>query len=38
MNFEWDEAKTRDNLVTHDVSFEEVKTVFDDKRPQSNEG
>lgn len=31
MNFEWDEAKARDNLVTHDVSFEEAKTVFDDR-------
>jgi uncharacterized DUF497 family protein len=31
MKFEWDEAKARDNLVKHDISFEEAKTVFDDR-------
>jgi uncharacterized protein len=30
MKFEWDEAKARDNLVKHKISFEEARTVFDD--------
>lgn len=28
--FEWDEAKARENLREHKVSFEEAETVFDD--------
>jgi hypothetical protein len=28
--FEWDEAKARNNLRKHRVSFEEAVTVFDD--------
>ncbi|MBI1746521.1 MAG: BrnT family toxin [Acidobacteria bacterium] len=28
--FEWDENKARENLKKHKVSFEEVKTVFND--------
>jgi uncharacterized DUF497 family protein len=28
--FEWDEDKARANLVKHQVSFEEAKTVFGD--------
>jgi len=28
--FEWDEDKARNNLVKHQVSFEEAKTVFGD--------
>ncbi len=29
-DFEWDEAKARENLVKHGVAFEEAATVFDD--------
>jgi uncharacterized protein len=29
-NFEWDEAKARENLRKHGVSFEEAATVFGD--------
>ena len=28
--FEWDEEKARTNLLKHQVSFEEAKTVFGD--------
>ena len=28
--FEWDEAKARENLKKHKVSFEEGKTIFND--------
>jgi uncharacterized DUF497 family protein len=28
--FEWDEAKARENLRKHKISFEEAETVFDD--------
>jgi uncharacterized protein len=31
MNFEWDENKAAANLSKHGVSFEEAKTVFDDR-------
>jgi uncharacterized DUF497 family protein len=31
MKFEWDPMKNKANLVKHKVSFEEAKTVFDDK-------
>jgi uncharacterized protein len=31
MEFEWDEAKAAANLAKHGVSFEEAKTVFDDR-------
>ena len=31
MEFEWDEAKAAANLAKHTVSFEEAKTVFDDR-------
>ena len=30
MKFEWDPAKSRDNLLKHGVSFEEATTVFGD--------
>ncbi|MEH1824058.1 MAG: BrnT family toxin [Nostoc sp.] len=30
MKFEWDENKATINLLKHQVSFEEAKTVFDD--------
>lgn len=30
MQFEWDENKAAINLLKHEVSFEEAKTVFDD--------
>ncbi|MCC5631616.1 BrnT family toxin [Nostoc sphaeroides] len=30
MKFEWDENKAARNLLKHQVSFEEAKTVFDD--------
>ncbi len=30
MEFEWDEAKDRENLRKHDVRFETAKLVFDD--------
>ena len=28
--FTWDESKAADNLINHDISFEEAVTVFDD--------
>lgn len=31
MEFEWDEAKAEANIAKHGVSFEEAKTVFDDR-------
>jgi len=31
MEFEWSEAKAAANLAKHGVSFEEAKTVFDDR-------
>lgn len=31
MNFEWDEDKAAANRSKHGVSFEEAKTVFDDR-------
>ena len=31
MRFAWDEAKARDNLGKHGVSFEEAATVFADE-------
>lgn len=31
MKFEWDPLKNKANLIKHKVSFEEAKTVFDDK-------
>jgi len=31
MEFEWNEAKAESNKVKHGVSFEEAKTVFNDK-------
>ncbi len=30
MEYEWDNAKARSNLMKHGVSFEEARTVFDD--------
>jgi hypothetical protein len=30
LTFEWDEAKARENLKNHKVSFEETRTVFAD--------
>jgi len=30
LEFEWDEAKSRENLRKHDVRFETAKLVFDD--------
>ncbi len=30
MRFEWDSSKAAENLVRHDVSFEEAATVFRD--------
>lgn len=30
LTFEWDEAKARENLKKHRVSFEEAKTVYND--------
>ena len=42
MEFEWDEAKNRENIRKHDVRFETAKLVFDDPlamnaRDESNE-
>jgi uncharacterized protein len=31
MEFQWDEAKAASNLTKHGVSFEEAKTVFEDR-------
>lgn len=28
--FSWDEAKNKDNLLKHDISFEAAQLVFDD--------
>ena len=30
MNFEWDPKKAHLNLINHEVTFEEAKTIFDD--------
>lgn len=30
MKFDWDPAKAADNLVNHEVSFEEAQTIFGD--------
>ena len=30
MNFEWDENKNKLNQQKHGISFEEVKTIFND--------
>lgn len=30
MHFEWDEAKDRENVKRHGISFEDAKDVFDD--------
>ncbi len=30
LTFEWNEAKARENLIKHKVSFDEGKTVFND--------
>jgi uncharacterized DUF497 family protein len=30
MEFEWDDAKAKDNLAKHGVSFDEATTVFSD--------
>ncbi|MBI5638981.1 MAG: BrnT family toxin [Nitrospirae bacterium] len=30
MQFEWDEAKNRENVKRHGISFEDAKDVFDD--------
>jgi uncharacterized DUF497 family protein len=30
MQFEWDEDKAKKNILKHQVSFNEAKTVFDD--------
>ena len=32
MEFEWDEAKARENIAKHGVSFKLASTVFDDPR------
>ena len=31
MKFEWDPLKSKSNLFKHKVSFDEAKTVFDDR-------
>ena len=31
MRFDWDENKAASNLLKHGVSFDEAKTVFDDR-------
>jgi uncharacterized DUF497 family protein len=30
MQFEWDSLKNQENLIKHDVSFEDAKQVFED--------
>ena len=30
LTFEWDEDKSKENLLKHGVSFDEAKTVFND--------
>jgi len=30
INFSWDDSKAKSNIVKHNISFEEAKTVFDD--------
>lgn len=35
MRFEWDEAKSRRNLVKHKISFETATLVFDDPHARS---
>ena len=29
MNFQWNEAKNRENILKHEIDFEDVKEVFD---------
>jgi len=31
LNFDWDPIKSKANFLKHKVTFEEAKTVFDDK-------
>lgn len=31
LNFEWDDKKDKANVIKHDVSFEEAKSVFYDE-------
>jgi len=31
MKFEWDPNKNKSNILKHNVSFEDARTVFDDK-------
>ena len=31
MEFEWDAEKARNNVIKHGITFEEAKTVFDDR-------
>ena len=37
MTFEWDEAKNAENIVKHNVSFEEAQEAFYDKNAIINE-
>ena len=30
INFSWDNTKAKANVIKHNISFEEAKTVFDD--------
>lgn len=30
LTFEWDEAKAKSNIIKHNISFEEGKTIFND--------
>ena len=31
MTFEWDETKNRSNIAKHGISFEEARSVFNDR-------
>jgi uncharacterized DUF497 family protein len=37
MRFEWDEAKNRQNLAKHSISFEAATLVFDDPHARSEQ-
>jgi len=37
MRFEWDEAKNRENLAKHKISFETAVLVFDDPHALSDQ-
>ncbi|MBI5211156.1 MAG: BrnT family toxin [Elusimicrobia bacterium] len=37
MRFDWDEAKNRENIRKHGVSFQEAQTIFFDDQARGKE-